>query len=75
MVYWMGELTCVKPGPGATPHHVQQTRRKSSLPEAGEVASYGGIDVRLAHGLPGKPAEAWAPHHHFNKLSGGDVLI
>ena len=35
----------------------------------------GGIDIRLAHGLPGKLAEGHAPYHLFVKLSGGDVLI
>ena len=28
-----------------------------------------GIDIRLAHQLPGKPAEDHAPHHPSDKLS------
>ena len=28
-----------------------------------------GIDIRLAHPLPGKPAEGHAPHSPFDKLS------
>jgi len=31
--------------------------------------------VRLAHELPGKPAEEHVSHHSFDKLSGGDVLL
>ena len=41
----------------------------------GEITSYGGIDIRLAHRLPGKLAEGHAPHCSFDKLSGGDALI
>lgn len=29
----------------------------------------GGIDIRLAHWLPGKLAEGYGPHHLFGKLS------
>ena len=57
----MGELTCLKRGPGATPHHVQQTAGRtwwqSSLLGEGE------IDIRWAHQLPGKPVEGHTPHH------------
>ena len=40
--------------------------------EAGweEVSNYRGIDIRLAHQLPGKPAEGLALHSSFDKLSG-----
>ena len=40
----------------------------SSLPgEEGEIASYGGINIRWAHWLPGKPAEPHTPHGPFDK--------
>ena len=69
----MGELTGLKQGPGATPHCVQQTASRpwwqSSLLGRKEVTSYGGIDIRLAHQLPGKPAEEYTPHHPLDKLS------
>ena len=35
----------------------------------GKVTSYRGIDVRLVHQLPRKPAEGPAPHRPFDKLS------
>ena len=31
----------------------------------GSLPVIGGIDVRLAHQLQGKPAERHSPHHHF----------
>ena len=34
-----------------------------------EVSNYRGIDIRLAHQLPGKPAEGLALHSSFDKLS------
>ena len=40
-----------------------------------EVTCYGGIDISVAHQLPGKPAEGLTPHHLFDQLAGGDVLI
>ena len=35
----------------------------------GRLPVTGGIEGRLAHGLPGKPAERDAPHCPFDKLS------
>ena len=35
----------------------------------GKVTCYGGTDVRLAHPLPGKPAEGHVPHSPFDKPS------
>ena len=35
----------------------------------------GGIDIRLAHWLPGELAEGHASHYPFDQPSGGDVLI
>ena len=69
----MGALTCLKQGPGATPHHVHQMAGRdmvavfASRAEGvgwgiGRLPVLGGIDVRLAHQLPGKPAEGHAPH-------------
>ena len=36
----------------------------------GRLLVIGGIDIRLACRLPGKPAESHAPHHPFEKLLG-----
>ena len=59
-IYWIGNLTSPKRSPGVTPHHVQQTVAgpSSSLLEGRgwNLPVIGGIDVRLAHQLPGKPA-------------------
>ena len=47
----------------------------ASLTGAGEVISYGGIDVRLAYELPGKPAEEHGPSLPLDELSGRDVVL
>ena len=36
----------------------------------GHLPITGGTDIRLAHRLPGKPAEGHAPHRLFDKRSG-----
>ena len=64
---WIGKLTSQKQSPGATPHHVQQTVRqdmatKMAAGEKERLPFIGGIEVRLAHQLPGKPAEEPAPY-------------
>ena len=43
----------------------------SCFPSPGErdVTSHKGTNIRLAHQLPGKPAEEQAPHCPFDKLS------
>ena len=75
MVYWIGDLTCLKQGPGATPHCVLRAAdSEQETPaifatwgrEEGRVGgarrrppSRRGIDVRLAQ-LLGRPAVgAW----------------
>ena len=65
----MGELTHLKQGPGVTPHCVLQTvvRIWWQSPGKGRLPVIGGIDVRLAHQLPGKPAEGHTPHPNFDK--------
>ena len=72
VVYWMGELRHLKQGPGATPLHVWGTvgRTWGSLCSGDSgLPIIGGIDIRLAHWLPGKPAEEHASHCPFDKLS------
>ena len=75
----MGDLTCLKQGPGGTTQCAPWTERKwrqTSIPpeRKGRLPLIGGIDVGLAYWLPGKQAEGPAPHSPFDKLSGGDVL-
>lgn len=41
---------------------------QSSLPGKSELTSYRGMDIRLAHLLPGKPAERCTPHCSLYKL-------
>ena len=36
----------------------------------GRLLVVGGIDVRLAYWLPGKPAKGHVPHNPFDKLGG-----
>ena len=64
----MEDLTLPKQeGPGVILQRGQQmagrTWQQSSLRRGEE----GGIDIRVAHQLPGKPAEGHAPHYHFDK--------
>ena len=58
----MGKLTCLKQGPGATPHRVGQDMA-AVFPGGGvgRLPVKAGTDVRSAYPLPGKPAEAHAP--------------
>lgn len=57
-----GELTFLKQGPGATPHHQRQTVGRTWWQSLFHVVVgerplvMGEVDVRLAQGLPGKPA-------------------
>lgn len=55
------------------PYSAGRTWRLHS-PGQGRLSVMGGF-VRLAHELPGKPAEEHVSHHSFDKLSGGDVLL
>ena len=60
-------LTWLKRGPGATSPHVQQIASKtgqqsSLLMGGGGLPVIEGIDVRLAHQLPGKPGEGQGFH-------------
>ena len=66
-------LTCLKQGPGATFPHVQQivgrTGQQSSLLVGAEgLPVIEGIDVSLAHQLPGKPEVVHSPHCSFHQL-------
>ena len=68
-IYWIGNLTSPKQSLGATPHCGQQTAAvfTKGRGKREEVTSYRvnwGIDVRLAHQLPGKP-EAGAGGKHI----------
>ena len=69
----MGELTRLKQGPRATPHHIWQmagtTRLLSFLLGlgVGRWPVVGRIDITLSHQLPGKPVEGHAPHCPFDK--------
>ena len=61
MSYLIEDLTHLKQGPGAAPHCVWQTADRmwqQSLLLGGRrrLPFIGGINVRLAHQLPGKPA-------------------
>ena len=70
----MRKLTRLKQGPGAAPHHLWQmagrTWWRALLGLGGGLPVTGGINIRSAHWLPGKPAEGQAaPHCPFDKLS------
>ena len=73
----MGELTHLKPAPGVTdipPRAAGGGQNKvAGFTEAGRgrlrLAVLGGIEMRWAHQLPGKPAEEHAPHGPFDQLS------
>lgn len=74
VVWWKGELTCLKQSPRATSHRILWSAGRwhggsLSAREEGEIASYKRIDIRLTHQLLGKPAEGHAPYHPFDKSS------
>lgn len=47
----------------------QDEAARSTSGEKGVVTNYREIDSRLAHQLPGQPAEGHTPHHPVDKLS------
>ena len=57
MVCWIGDLARLKQSTEATPHCVQQTSgrtwQQSLLLGGMEATTNGGMDIRLAHWLPG----------------------
>ena len=62
-----GKLTCLKRSWGDTPPCAVASRQDMVSVFSSQVRR-GGIDIRLVHGLPGKPAEALASYHPFDKL-------
>ena len=66
-VSWMGELTRLKPGPGAaTPLQTADSGQDAAAAAfawggGGKWPVIWGIDIRLAHWLPRKPTETHAP--------------
>ena len=60
-------------GPGVTHHCVQQTGCRQDMVKSlllegkGRLPVTGGIDIRLAHELPGRPAERHCPHRSLDK--------
>lgn len=74
MIYWTGySYRSEAKVPRATPNGAWQAMGriwKSSSPRGEkEATNYEEIDTKLAHQLPGKPAEKQALHHPFDKLS------
>lgn len=63
-----GEFTHRRQGPAATPHRVQRTGSSVCLWGRNDH-QLSRTDLRLAHWLPGKPAEGQASYHPFDKLS------
>ena len=68
-VLYLPSLRTKEPGVRDISGFMDRGSYMSKVAGGGKLPVIGGTDVRLAHWLPGKPAEEHAPQHPFDRLS------